>query len=109
MGETAAPLAGNAEGAKLPCREVVRKDQPGSLGTEEKASVLSGYWPPHAYTFERYESVIAQGKREVLQGGRTSITCEVGGKFRYPIKIIGVQEGESLLVVTAYPLKKGKE
>ena len=42
MGETAAPLAGNAEGAKLPCREVVRKDQPGSLGTEEKASVLSG-------------------------------------------------------------------
>jgi hypothetical protein len=54
MGETAAPLAGNAEGAKLPCREVVRKDQPGSLGTEEKASVLSGYWPPHANTFERY-------------------------------------------------------
>jgi hypothetical protein len=45
------------EGAKLPCREVVRKDQPGSLGTEEKAPALSGYWPPHAYTFERYEFI----------------------------------------------------
>ena len=42
MGETAAPIAGNAEGAKLPRREVVRKDRPGSLGTEEKASLLSG-------------------------------------------------------------------
>jgi hypothetical protein len=57
MGETAALLAGNAEGAKLPCREVVRKDQPGSLGTEEKAPALCGYWPPHAYTFERYEFI----------------------------------------------------
>jgi hypothetical protein len=36
------PVEGNAEGAKLPCREVVRKDQPGSLGTEQKTSVLSG-------------------------------------------------------------------
>ena len=42
MGETAAPLAGNAEGAKLRRREAVRKDKPGSLGTEEKASVFSG-------------------------------------------------------------------
>jgi hypothetical protein len=42
MGETAAPRAGNAEGAKLPRRDVVRKDQPGNLGTEKKASVFSG-------------------------------------------------------------------
>jgi len=27
MGEAAAPLAGNAEGAKLPCREAVGKRQ----------------------------------------------------------------------------------
>ena len=51
MGEAAAPLAGNAEGAKLPRREAVRKDKPGSLGTEEKVSVLTGYWPPSAKTF----------------------------------------------------------
>jgi hypothetical protein len=36
------PGEGNAEGAKLPWGYVVRKDKPGSLGTEEKASVLSG-------------------------------------------------------------------
>jgi hypothetical protein len=40
-------VEGNAEGAKLPRREVVRKDpayvsKRESLGTEEKASVLSG-------------------------------------------------------------------
>ena len=54
MGETAAPLAGNAEGAKLPCREAVVKDKPGSPGTEEKALVLFRQWPPHTDTFERY-------------------------------------------------------
>ena len=41
------PAEGNAEGARLPPREVVRKDpayifKRESLGTEEKASVLSG-------------------------------------------------------------------
>jgi hypothetical protein len=45
----------------------------------------------------------------VLQGGKTNSIHEAGGKFWYLIKIIGIQEGESFLVVTAYPLKKGKE
>jgi len=63
----------------------------------------------YGITETEVKSAIDQGKREVLQGGKTSITYDVGGKFRYPIKIIGVQEGEFLLVVTAYPLKKGKE
>ena len=44
----------------------------------------------YGITETEVKSVIARGKREVLQGGRTSITCEVGGKFRYPIKIIGI-------------------
>ena len=63
----------------------------------------------YGITETEIKSAIDQGKKEVLQGGKTSITYDVGAKFRYPIRIIGVQEGESLLVVTAYPLKRGKE
>ena len=63
----------------------------------------------YGITEAEVKSFIDQGKREVLQGGKTSIIYEADGEFRYPIKIIGVQEGEFLLVVTAYPLKKGKE
>jgi hypothetical protein len=36
------PVEVNGEGARIPHRDVVRKDQPGSLGTQEKPSVLSG-------------------------------------------------------------------
>ena len=63
----------------------------------------------YGITETEVKSAIDQGEREVLQGGKASITYDVGGKFRYPIKVVGVQKGESLLVVTAYPLKKGKE
>jgi hypothetical protein len=53
-------------------------------------------------------SVIDQGKRESLSSGRVSITHELAGKFQYPIKVIGVQDAKSFLVVTAYPIKGGK-
>ena len=63
----------------------------------------------YGITETEVKSAIDRGKKEALQSGKTNITYDVGGKFRYPIKIIGIQEGDSFLVVTAYPLKRGKE
>ena len=62
MGETAALSL--TKGMRSPARragrrDVVRKGQPGSLGTEEKASVLSGYLPPYANTYERYKVFVS--------------------------------------------------
>jgi len=53
-------------------------------------------------------SVIDQGNRESLSSGRVNITHEIAGKFQYPIRVIGVQDAKSFLVVTAYPIKGGK-
>ena len=63
----------------------------------------------YSITENDIKSVIDQGKKEVLQDGKISITCDVSGKFEYPIKVIGIQDGESFLVVTRYPLKRGRK
>jgi hypothetical protein len=54
--------------------------------------------------------VLDQGKREILSGGRkVTITHSMKEKFKYPIKVIGIEKGKEFLLVTAYPLKKGKK
>jgi len=53
--------------------------------------------------------VIEQGRREISHGEKISIIHEIGGKFKYPIKVVGINKEESLLVVIAYPLKRGKK
>ena len=53
--------------------------------------------------------VIDQGRREISHSGRISIIHDVGGKFKYPIKVVGIHQEESFLVITTYPLKKGKK
>ena len=55
VGEAAAPLAGECGGGKTPPQISRRKDQAGSLGTEEKTS-----WP--SYTL----SVMSNGNNNVL-------------------------------------------
>ena len=64
----------------------------------------------YSITGDDIKSVIEQGKREISQSGnKTSIIHRIPAKFKYPIKVIGVEEGDSFLVISAYPLKKGKE
>jgi len=53
--------------------------------------------------------IIDQGRREVSHGEKISILHDIGGKFKYPIKVVGIKKEESFLVITAYPLKKGKK
>jgi hypothetical protein len=52
--------------------------------------------------------VIDQGKRDILPDGKLSIVHDVGKKFKYPIKVVGIQQRDSFLLVTTYPLKKRK-
>jgi hypothetical protein len=40
---------------------------------------------------------------------KVSIIHDIGGKFKYPIKVVGINKEQSFLVVTAYPLKRGKK
>ncbi len=53
--------------------------------------------------------VVRDGKREDLaQPGRVSFTWLLGAKFRYPIKVVALEKGNDFLVITAYPLRKGR-
>jgi hypothetical protein len=53
--------------------------------------------------------IIDQGRREISHGEKISHIHDIGGKFKYPIKVVGIKKEESFLVVTAYPLKRGKK
>ena len=53
--------------------------------------------------------VIETGIMESLKEGKVSFVAELEAKFRYPIKVVGIEEEGSFLVITAYPLKKGRE
>jgi len=53
--------------------------------------------------------VAREGKREHLaEVGRVSFTRRLAAKFKYPIKVVGLEQGSDLLIITAYPLKRGK-
>jgi len=53
--------------------------------------------------------VVREGKREELADrGRVSFIWPLAAKFNYPIKVVGLEQGEDFLVITAYPLKRGR-
>jgi hypothetical protein len=53
--------------------------------------------------------VVREGKREELaEPGRVSFTWRLAGKSKYPIKVVGLEQGKDFLVITAYPLKRGR-
>ncbi|MCK4819991.1 hypothetical protein KA005_29775 [bacterium] len=54
-------------------------------------------------------TVIRKGKREILSDGKISVVHDLRTKFKYPIKVVGVQTDKALLIVTVYPLKKRRE
>jgi hypothetical protein len=48
-------------------------------------------------------------KREDLAlPDRMSFTSHLAAKSKYPIKVVGLEQGKDLLIITAYPLKKGR-
>jgi hypothetical protein len=54
-------------------------------------------------------AVVKEGKREELgASGRVSFMLRLEGKSTYPIKVVGLEQGKDFLVITAYPLKRGR-
>jgi hypothetical protein len=52
---------------------------------------------------------MGEGKREdFAQLGRMSFTSHLAARSKNPIKIVGLEQGKDLLIITAYPLKKGR-
>jgi hypothetical protein len=51
--------------------------------------------------------VVRKGKRDDLpEPGRVSFTMRLSSTFKYPIKVVGLERGNDLLVITTYPLKR---
>jgi hypothetical protein len=58
---------------------------------------------------EDVAAVVKEGKREDQgESGRMSFTQRVADKSNYPIKVVGLEQGKDFLVITAYPLKRGR-
>ena len=53
------------------------------------------------------ETVVTKGESETLADGKIAFIFNIGDKFMYPIKVVAGVDSDSLVVVTAYPLKRG--
>lgn len=49
------------------------------------------------------------GKQSIIQNRNSIIVNELKQKYHFPIKIVFSFEGSKIVVITAYPLKKGKQ
>ncbi len=57
-------------------------------------------------TEEDVERVIDSGEKRVTADGKLTYLGEIRGRFKYPVRVICVEEGNTILVVSAYPLRK---
>jgi hypothetical protein len=62
----------------------------------------------YGITEHHIEEVIREGQLEVMDSGRMAFTAIVGGSLALPIRVLCRKIEGGLLVVTAYPLKKGR-
>jgi hypothetical protein len=63
----------------------------------------------YGITEEEVALVVKEGKREdMAEPGRVSFTWRLENKSNYPIKVVGVEKGKDFLIITAYPLKRGR-
>ena len=52
---------------------------------------------------------VKEGKREDLaEPGRVSFTWRLAKKSNFPIKVVGLEEGKDFMIITTYPLKRGR-
>jgi hypothetical protein len=63
----------------------------------------------YALSEEDVAYVVREGKREdFAQLGRMSFTSHLTARPKYPIRVVGLEQGKDILIITAYPLKKGR-
>jgi len=52
---------------------------------------------------------VKEGKREDLaEPGRVSFTWPLAKKSNFPIKVVGLEQGKDFMIITTYPLKRGR-
>lgn len=54
-------------------------------------------------------NIVEKEKRTFIPGQKFSIIDNSLTKFKHPIKIVGEQSEDSILIVTAYPVKNRRE
>ena len=52
---------------------------------------------------------LEEGARGITPDGKTYFIDDRQKKFKYPLKVVAIQQGDLLLIITAYPLKKGRK
>lgn len=63
----------------------------------------------YGITEEDVTRVLENGKKEILSENKTSYIYEIANRFEYPLKVVASETSEQILVITAYPLKKGRK
>jgi len=57
----------------------------------------------------RGDLYVKEGKREDLaEPGRVSFTWRLARKSNFPIKVVGLEQGKDFMIITTYPLKRGR-
>jgi hypothetical protein len=62
----------------------------------------------YGITEDDIEAAYVYGGRSALPDGRVEFLWNIAGRFRYPLKVVGIETEKGFLVVTAYPLKRVK-
>jgi hypothetical protein len=63
----------------------------------------------YGITEDDIEAACEHGSRNVLLDGRVEFIWDIAERFRYPLKVVGVETDKGFVVITAYPLKGVKK
>ncbi len=54
-------------------------------------------------------NVLTNGKKEKSEDGKIFFFHNINEKFKYPVKVITAQGNKTLVIISAYPLKKRRK
>ena len=54
-------------------------------------------------------NVLTNGRKETSEDGKIFFLHDINEKFKYPVKVITVQSDKTLVIISAYPLKKRRK
>jgi hypothetical protein len=63
----------------------------------------------YAITEQDIEAACMHGDKKGLPDGRIELLWDSGERFRYPLKVVGIETIGGFLIITAYPLKGTKK
>ena len=54
-------------------------------------------------------NVLRNGRKETSEDGKIFFRHDINKKFKYPVKVITAQRDRTLVIISAYPLKKRRK